>query len=159
MVGALVVVASATAWTPKRAQLNERRHNVMHTLDAKCLNTWPLRPLPENMTRLQKAFKWSAWGNRKERAAQRSSRCGPQAIIRAVFPDSTEGAALSVAYCETGGTFNIYAHNASGASGLFQLMPFHWQGKFDPYNPWANSRYALQLSYGGTNWGAWVCKP
>jgi len=74
-------------------------------------------------------------------------------IIYAVF--GAYGAkAVDVASCESG--LNPYAVNeSSGAAGLFQLMPFHWFQKFDPFDPWANSRYAFQLSSGGTNWSAW----
>lgn len=105
---------------------------------------------------------WSWWGVLRDKTRVKSSKClptSPTAIIRYVFPASTEDSALRVAYCETGGTFNIYAHNPSGASGLFQLMPTWWEGKFDPYNPWANTRAAYSISSGGTNWGAWVCQP
>lgn len=91
--------------------------------------------------------------------AHRCRPTDPRGIIRYVFPDSTEDAAIRVAGCETGWTFWPRAHNPSGASGLFQLMPFHWVGKFDPFDPWLNSRYALRLSDGGTNWSAWVCRP
>lgn len=61
--------------------------------------------------------------------------------------------AMSVASCESG--LDPTAQNPSGASGLFQLMPFHWQGRFDPFDPVANTRYAFGLSNGGTDWGAW----
>ena len=79
-------------------------------------------------------------------------------IIRYVFPSATEDAAIRVAYCES--RLNRFARNVySGAAGLFQLMPFHWQGKFNPYNALANTRYAYRLSSAGYNWQAWVCKP
>lgn len=31
--------------------------------------------------------------------------------------------------CETGGTFDWYAYNSSGASGPYQLMPMHFDGE------------------------------
>lgn len=93
----------------------------------------------------------------------RDSECLPttaKGIIRYVFPASTENAAIEVARCETGGTFSFYAKNpVSSASGLFQLLSIHWAGRFNPFDPWANTRYAYRLSDAGTNWGPWVCKP
>lgn len=44
---------------------------------------------------------------------------------------------------------------ASGASGLMQLIPLHWQGRFDPLVPSANLRYGLKL-YRGAGWQPWV---
>lgn len=102
------------------------------------------------------------WRASLPRVEARASRCLPTTvvgIIRYVFPDSTEDAAIRVASCETGGTFWPGARNPSGASGVFQLMPGHWLDRFDPFDAWANIRYALRLSDGGTNWGPWVCKP
>lgn len=67
---------------------------------------------------------------------------------------SNASAAASVCRCESGG--NPSAQNASGAHGLFQLMPqyhgWHW-------SPSENAAYAAQLSNGGNDWSAWVCKP
>jgi hypothetical protein len=133
----------------------------MHLRSDKCLHTWTPKPMREIPVRRYSAV-WTWWGGLRDKTRSKSSKClptSPTGIIRYVFPASTEDAALRVAYCETGGTFNIYAHNPSGASGLFQLMPTWWQGKFNPYNPWANTRAAYSISSAGTNWGAWVCQP
>lgn len=96
----------------------------------------------------------------------RDSECLPTTaigIIRYVFPASTENAAIEVARCETGGTFSFYAKNPrSSASGLFQLLAIHWTAPgpvFNPFDPWANTRYAYRLSDAGTNWSAWACQP
>jgi transglycosylase-like protein with SLT domain len=99
------------------------------------------------------------WDRVVARVIRESTRClSAEGIIRFVFPGSTEGAAVSVAYCES--RLSPRAQNpSSGAAGLFQLMPFHWSGRFDPFDPWANTRYAYRLSDAGFNWGAWVCKP
>jgi hypothetical protein len=84
---------------------------------------------------------------------------GVKGIICSVF-GSRCSAALSVVACETGGTFDPAIVNpSSGAAGLFQLMPFWWQGEFNPFDPWLNAQFAYGLSDGGTNWGPWVCKP
>lgn len=81
-------------------------------------------------------------------------------IIRAVFPDNVENQAIRVASCEsTGGHgLNRWAHNSSGATGLFQIMP----GRGRPpvralYNPWVNVRFALALWHGSgrTFWPDW----
>jgi hypothetical protein len=98
---------------------------------------------------------------RRERVRRLVSRCLPTSmtgIIRYVFPSATENAAISVAQCES--NLNPTAQNASsGAAGLFQLMPGWWQGSFNPFDPWANSRFAYRLSDAGYNWAHWVCKP
>ena len=80
-------------------------------------------------------------------------------LIAQIF-GANAGDAISVASCESG--LDPSRTNASsGAAGLFQLMPFHWQGSFDPYDPAANARYAYGLSAGGSDWGAWAsaCRP
>lgn len=81
---------------------------------------------------------------------------GMAGLICSVFGSTCE-AAVSVASCESG--LNPGAQNPSGASGLFQLMPSHWAGSFNPFDPVANTQYAYGLSNGGTDWGAWVCQP
>lgn len=94
------------------------------------------------------------------RDLERPKRCLPtssEGIIRYVFPAATEDAAVRVAYCES--RLWTYAQNPSGASGLFQLMPTWWEGKFNPFDPWANTRFAHQLSRAGYDWSHWVCKP
>lgn len=65
--------------------------------------------------------------------------------------------------CESGG--NPSAHNPSGASGLFQVMP-GWADEYQrvtglPYydgrfNGDANTRFAAWLQ-GSDGWGHWVC--
>ena len=49
------------------------------------------------------------------------------------------------------------AHNPSGASGLLQLMPCWWAGKFNPYDPEANLREGLSIwrGEGGSFEPAW----
>lgn len=42
----------------------------------------------------------------------------------------------------------------SGAAGLLQFMPFHWQGKWDPYDPRVNLRNGLLL-WRGSGWSPW----
>ena len=126
----------------------------MHIRSNLCLRTWQMKPLREVVNL---GFSWRYWGAVKERSRAKGDRCGPVDIIRRVFPDATEDAAIRVASCES--HLYTYAHNPSGASGLFQLMPFWWSGKFDPFDPWANTRAAYSISHGGTNWSAWVCSP
>lgn len=51
--------------------------------------------------------------------------------------------------------WNPRARNpSSGAAGLMQLMPFHWLGKFDPYDPYLNVRYSYGL-YRQVGWSPW----
>ena len=76
-----------------------------------------------------------------------------QRMIASVFGQDAE--ALRVAACESHD--NPFAQNASGASGVFQLMPEWWVGRFDPFDPMANIRGAYRISNGGTSWGGWQC--
>ena len=76
-----------------------------------------------------------------------------QRMIASVFGQDAE--ALRVAACESHD--NPFAQNASGASGVFQLMPEWWAGRFDPFDPMANIRGAYRISNGGTSWGGWQC--
>ncbi len=84
-----------------------------------------------------------------------------RSLVSAYFGPYTNEA-LRVIACESGGDPN--AHNPSGASGLFQVMPF-WQAKFggslfDPHN---NVRIAKILFNDGDRqgwrWKHWVCQP
>ena len=63
------------------------------------------------------------------------------------------GVALMIAERESG--LDPNARNPSGASGLFQLMPIWWKGKFNPFDPAANIAAAYAISRGGTDWSAW----
>lgn len=64
---------------------------------------------------------------------------------------------LRVAACESG--FNIYAHNPSGATGLFQFMPstFYGNGGTNLYDANDQSRVAATMFAHGQA-GQWVCK-
>lgn len=93
-------------------------------------------------------------------------------IINAVFPDATQAAALRVVGCETGGTYDEWASNIEGASGWFQVLQgnagrvLYYRGRTlvipsgaRLFLPWTNTRVALFLSHGGTDWREWQCKP
>jgi hypothetical protein len=59
---------------------------------------------------------------------------------------------------------NPNVRNPSGAAGLFQLMPFWWDGnnrfgwKFDPYDARANAEHAY-LIWKRDGWNPWTTKP
>ena len=77
--------------------------------------------------------------------------------IRKVFGARAPGA-LRVATCES--HLNPYARNRhSGAAGLFQFMPVHWRGRWNPLNGWVNTVHAYRASRHGTHWAAWSCRP
>jgi hypothetical protein len=65
------------------------------------------------------------------------------------------------AACETGGTFSPFAHNRSGASGLFQFLPSTWAttpfGGLSIWNPYANALAAGWMQAHGRG-GEWVCR-
>jgi hypothetical protein len=102
------------------------------------------------------------WSRAVVRNRALGSHCGAEWIVRAIFPASAEDQALRVAGCESTGTpyhLYIYAKNPSStASGLFQLLDTWWAGKFDPFNPWANTRAAYQLwaGSGGSFYRHWA---
>lgn len=97
------------------------------------------------------------------------------AAIRQVF-GARSAAAVRVARCETGGTFNPRAANWSdrhsdgsrGSFGLFQIGALHRDKRHGEtvsafarrmFDPIANSRFAYRLSRGGTRWTPWSCRP
>ena len=83
-----------------------------------------------------------------------SSAASWKPLLRYVgWPASQIENAVTCIRRESGGNPN--AHNASGASGLYQLMPRHWRGRFDPYDPERNARYALML-WRKSGWHPWV---
>lgn len=68
-----------------------------------------------------------------------------------------------MAQCES--VLNPAASNGWGAGhyGLFQISGIHawkwpdfWESWSDPYR---NAQWAYEMSGGGTDWGAWTCKP
>jgi hypothetical protein len=57
-----------------------------------------------------------------------------------------------VALAESGG--NQFATGSAGERGYWQINPDH--GALSTYDPLGNARAAVQLSAGGTDWGAWT---
>ena len=163
------LVGTATAQTggiePTDADLRQaishQRQTTARVLDRKCLPN-PYRPYQYKRVATIPAGRLKpierTWGRRLHAAYRVHTGCNDaRRIIRMVF-GPTSPAAISVAYCES--KLSPRARNPySGAAGLFQLMPLHWRGKFDPYNPTRNSRYAYRLSRRGYDWSHWVCKP
>jgi hypothetical protein len=77
-------------------------------------------------------------------------------MIRRVFGWRSP-TAIRIARCESG--LRWWARNRySGAAGLFQFIPSHWRGRWDPFNAWQNILHAWGLSRHGTNWSAWSCR-
>jgi hypothetical protein len=64
---------------------------------------------------------------------------------------------IRVARCESG--LNIYAHNPSGATGLFQFMPgtFVGNGGVDIYDPTQQANVAAKMFANGQSY-QWSCK-
>ena len=63
--------------------------------------------------------------------------------------------AAHIAICESGGY--IYAHNPSGASGLWQILGLPFAG--NPYNPFTNARMAVaKFRAAGNSFAPWVCR-
>ena len=69
---------------------------------------------------------------------------------------------VAVSRCETGGDWNPRSYNASsGASGLFQFLHGTWlrtpYGRFDVFDPYANSLAAAWLVRKDGGWSEWSC--
>lgn len=84
-------------------------------------------------------------------------RLGPHDAIRATWPASEWSNAISVASCETGGTFSVYARNGQYL-GLFQMGESE-RARFG--HGWtaieqARAAYAYWLVSG---WSPWQCLP
>lgn len=63
--------------------------------------------------------------------------------------------AASIAICESGG--NVYAHNGSGASGLWQILGQVVSGNI--YDPYVNARNAVaKFRASGQSFAQWVCR-
>lgn len=79
-----------------------------------------------------------------------------QLWVSAGGPGWAESAAAAVAECESGG--NPDAYNASGATGLWQILGAVIGGNLR--NPYTNAANAVaKFKGGGDTWSAWVCKP
>lgn len=119
-----------------------------------------------------RVIRWRAYRRSEREAAQRlrvyTSSSTPPApayrgsvadLIRQVF-GSASAEALRIAECESG--LDPSRQNPSGAAGVFQLMPFWWNGQnaygwvFDPFDAYANIVHA-HLIYLADGWGPWVC--
>lgn len=151
-----MVVAAASAWNPTRADVNDRRHNVMDRKEAKCLHTWPLKSLPDSMTPEQKLHKWIVWGGIKERTLAKESRCSVAAVIRSVF-GAYGDQAVAVARCESG--LYVYAQNGQYL-GLFQMGEYARARYGHSWTALGQSRAAYAyFRDSGSDWSPWQCKP
>jgi Lysozyme like domain len=98
----------------------------------------------------------AVWADDGEGASKRQIK----AQVCRVFGDRC-GAALEVANCETGGTFDPHAQGSAGERGLFQIHPIHWDwlNEWRLFEPRYNARAAYRLSRGGRDWSHWTCRP
>lgn len=72
------------------------------------------------------------------------------------WPDWAAERMVRIARCESG--YRPEAYNPSGASGLWQIMPFWqnaWPGNY--FDPWTNAAVAYQI-WLTQGFGAWVCR-
>ena len=84
-------------------------------------------------------------------------------LIYSIWGRNADGAvAECIANHESGDNPN--SRNPSGAAGLFQLMPFWWDGnnrfgwQFDPYDAKANAQHAY-LIWKRDGWNPWTTRP
>lgn len=121
------------------------------------------------------AEKWQARAYRHRIELERFKRTNygmARFIVYSTFPPSTAPAALSVVGCETGNTYDEWAHNTTtDVRGYFQVdsgnggRVFYWRGKklvLDSsrlYDPWYNTLVAVFMTSGGVDWREWHCQP
>ena len=86
----------------------------------------------------------------------RYSYSGLEALWRgAGGPSWAAPRAARIALCESGGY--IYAHNPSGASGLWQILGLPFAG--NPFNPFTNARMAVaKFKAAGNSFAPWACR-
>jgi hypothetical protein len=65
--------------------------------------------------------------------------------------------AWRVGFCETGGTFSVWANNGQ-YKGIFQVSS-HWRSTVAgfAYNPWAQARHAHRIYRLTGGWSHWEC--
>jgi hypothetical protein len=80
--------------------------------------------------------------------------------VTAVF-GSYASQAMSVANCETGGTFSVWAgYGKHDYWGLFQMGYGERRTYGHGWNPWAQARAAYRYFVAsGRDWSPWTCKP
>jgi hypothetical protein len=67
--------------------------------------------------------------------------------------------AWSVARCETGGTFSVWANNGQYL-GLFQMGSYARSTYGHSHHPWGQARAAHRYYVAsGRDWSPWECKP
>jgi hypothetical protein len=75
--------------------------------------------------------------------------------ISAGGPSRAASQAARIAQCESGGV--SWAHNPSGAAGLWQILGLPFPG--NPYDPMTNARMAVaKFRAAGGSFAAWVCR-
>lgn len=84
-------------------------------------------------------------------------------LYAAGWPEWAIPDALAVTWCESGWVPGVI-NPASGAHGLFQVMPLHspraYGLGYDVWTPLGNAGYSLVLyTEMGSTWWHWVCKP
>ena len=77
-----------------------------------------------------------------------------QIWVQAGGPAAAEATAATIAECESGG--NTHAYNASGASGLWQILGVPFPG--DPFDALTNARMAVAKYNGAGGFSPWVCQ-
>lgn len=91
--------------------------------------------------------------------AQASNYTQARAAIYAVFgPYAAQ--AMRVSYCETGGTYSVYASNHGTYLGIFQMGPYARAKYGHGYTALAQARAAYRyFRDSGYRWTAWECRP
>jgi hypothetical protein len=107
-------------------------------------------------------LRWAArlWIVRSNKYRQEYRRVGsdPKTAIRIVFGRYADQA-LSVSYCETGGTYSVYASNGQYL-GLFQMGSYARSRYGHSNSPIGQARAAYAyFADSGYDWSPWECKP
>jgi len=78
-------------------------------------------------------------------------------LVAKYFPVGVVDEALLILSCESHG--DPTATNPSGATGLFQIIPYEERGTHEELlNPETNVRVASEI-FNDSQWNLWSCKP
>lgn len=126
-------------------------HGVTSALEARL----PPRASAVKPVRTVKVERPAAPAHAPPRTPTPPSTGGYHGSLRALVCSYRWSCAVAVCIVSRESGWNPRAYNgSSGAAGLWQFLPFHYRGRFDPFDPVAATRYAYAL-YRSVGWSPW----
>lgn len=148
-------VATASAWTPTREQLNERRWNVMNKREAKCLSTWTPKPMSEiPKERYPRAWAW--WTEQRDRVSAKASRCFAERMWN-WFYSSGASCVKSHEGAWTSNTGNGYYGGFQADMSFQRAYGGEYLSRWGTANNWSPV-YQIHMAYRGwlaRGWAPW----